>query len=121
MTSQSTPTPAASSLPAPAAAAAERPERKRGKLPKPATDHLEDWLHRHSDNPHPSEDEKKQLSHASGLSMSQVSNWMINVCHFLPRFVLSSRLTLPPSQARRRMIEPAQPAQANAVGSPNQS
>ncbi|KAI0785176.1 hypothetical protein C8Q75DRAFT_699759, partial [Abortiporus biennis] len=53
--------------------------RKRGKLPKPVTDFLKDWLHRHSDHPYPSEEEKKQLCHATGLSMSQVSNWMINV------------------------------------------
>ncbi len=68
--------PAASSL-------VERPPRKRGKLPKPVTDFLKDWLHRHSDHPYPSEEEKKQLCHATGLSMSQVSNWMINVSHAL--------------------------------------
>lgn len=61
----------------------ERPPRKRGKLPKPVTDYLKDWLHRHSDHPYPSEEEKKQLCNATGLSMSQVSNWMINVrIHF---------------------------------------
>ncbi|KAH9924610.1 uncharacterized protein BXZ73DRAFT_103449 [Epithele typhae] len=62
-------------------------QRKRGKLPKPVTDFLKDWLHRHSDHPYPSEEEKKQLCHATGLSMSQVSNWMIN--------------------ARRRILAPA--------------
>ncbi|KIY47714.1 hypothetical protein FISHEDRAFT_14603, partial [Fistulina hepatica ATCC 64428] len=51
---------------------------KRGKLPKETTDFLKAWLHRHSDHPYPSEEEKKQLCHATGLSMSQVSNWMIN-------------------------------------------
>ncbi|KAJ7016323.1 hypothetical protein C8F04DRAFT_552662 [Mycena alexandri] len=55
-----------------------RPQRKRGKLPKETTDFLKAWLHRHSDHPYPSEEEKKQLCHATGLSMSQVSNWMIN-------------------------------------------
>ena len=59
----------------------ERPPRKRGKLPKPVTDYLKDWLHRHSDHPYPSEEEKKALCNATGLSMSQVSNWMINVRH----------------------------------------
>jgi hypothetical protein len=63
---------------------AERPKGKRGKLPKPVTDYLKDWLHRHSDHPYPSEDEKKQLCQATGLSMSQVSNWMINVGPFSP-------------------------------------
>ena len=63
----------------------DRPQKKRGKLPKPTTDFLKDWLHRHSDHPYPSEDEKKQLCAATGLSMSQVSNWMINVSwtHFM--------------------------------------
>ena len=57
----------------------DRPTKKRGKLPKETTDYLKAWLHRHSDHPYPSEEEKKQLCHATGLSMSQVSNWMINV------------------------------------------
>ncbi|KAH7885134.1 hypothetical protein F5I97DRAFT_1928558 [Phlebopus sp. FC_14] len=65
----------------------DRPTRKRGKLPKETTDYLKAWLHRHSDHPYPSEEEKKQLCHATGLSMSQVSNWMIN--------------------ARRRILAPA--------------
>ncbi|KAF8635975.1 hypothetical protein AX15_000139 [Amanita polypyramis BW_CC] len=65
----------------------DRPPRKRGKLPKETTDFLKAWLHRHSDHPYPSEEEKKQLCNATGLSMSQVSNWMIN--------------------ARRRILAPA--------------
>ncbi|KAI3611006.1 sin component scaffold protein cdc11, partial [Moniliophthora roreri] len=68
----------------------DRPQRKRGKLPKETTDFLKAWLHRHSDHPYPSEEEKKQLCHATGLSMSQVSNWMIN--------------------ARRRILAPARPS-----------
>lgn len=70
-----------------AAQVAARPARRRGKLPKPTTDFLKDWLHRHSDHPYPSEEEKKQLCHATGLSMSQVSNWMINVSVVLSRFL----------------------------------
>jgi len=64
--------------PPPSSSLVDRPQKKRGKLPKPTTDFLKDWLHRHSDHPYPSEDEKKQLCAATGLSMSQVSNWMIN-------------------------------------------
>ncbi|KAI5119365.1 hypothetical protein M0805_008520 [Coniferiporia weirii] len=78
---------AAASAASVAAQVAARPARRRGKLPKPTTDFLKDWLHRHSDHPYPSEEEKKQLCHATGLSMSQVSNWMIN--------------------ARRRILAPA--------------
>ncbi|KAF8208592.1 hypothetical protein K438DRAFT_1573593 [Mycena galopus ATCC 62051] len=72
---------------APSSTLVDRPHRKRGKLPKETTDFLKAWLHRHSDHPYPSEEEKKQLCHATGLSMSQVSNWMIN--------------------ARRRILAPA--------------
>lgn len=72
---------------APSSTLTDRPMRKRGKLPKETTDYLKAWLHRHSDHPYPSEEEKKQLCHATGLSMSQVSNWMIN--------------------ARRRILAPA--------------
>ena len=73
----------------------DRPQKKRGKLPKPTTDFLKDWLHRHSDHPYPSEDEKKQLCAATGLSMSQVSNWMINVgCLSSVISTFYSRLTL---------------------------
>lgn len=60
--------------------------RKRGKLPKETTDYLKAWLHRHQDHPYPSEEEKKQLCHATGLSMSQVSNWMINVSLYFSFF-----------------------------------
>ena len=49
-------------------------------VPPPAGDpHLEPWFHRHSDHPYPSEEEKRQLCHAIGLSMSRVFNWMTNV------------------------------------------
>ncbi|KAF8503232.1 hypothetical protein BU17DRAFT_58547, partial [Hysterangium stoloniferum] len=53
--------------------------RPRGKLPKHTTDLLKEWLHAHSDHPYPSEDEKRDLCARTKLSMSQVSNWMINV------------------------------------------
>ncbi|KIY71744.1 hypothetical protein CYLTODRAFT_441111 [Cylindrobasidium torrendii FP15055 ss-10] len=86
----SLPVPSPGSDPSPSATSGDqRPTRKRGKLPKETTDFLKAWLHRHSDHPYPSEDEKKQLCHATGLSMSQVSNWMIN--------------------ARRRILAPARP------------
>ncbi|KAL0059508.1 Homeobox protein tos8 [Marasmius tenuissimus] len=55
-----------------------RPPRKRGKLAKDTTELLKTWLQRHSDHPYPSEEEKVHLCRATGLSTSQVSNWMIN-------------------------------------------
>ena len=92
----------ASSLPILAAAVAERPKEKRGELQKSVTDYLRDWLHRHPDHPYPSEDEKKQLCQATGPSISQVSNWMINLCP--SRSVPSQHFTFiplgPPSDSR---------------------
>lgn len=71
---------------------------------------LKAWLHRHSDHPFPSEKEKEQLCHATGLSMNQVTNWMVNVSHFciplsdiLPAHYLNQ-------QARRRILAPARPS-----------
>ncbi|KAH7913430.1 hypothetical protein BJ138DRAFT_1146188 [Hygrophoropsis aurantiaca] len=92
MSSSQAPSSAAATSPrspqtVPSSTLVDRPTRKRGKLPKETTDYLKAWLHRHSDHPYPSEEEKKQLCHATGLSMSQVSNWMIN--------------------ARRRILAPA--------------
>jgi hypothetical protein len=55
------------------------PIKRRGKLPKPTTDLLKNWLHEHADHPYPSEDEKKSLCAMTGLTLNQVSNWMINV------------------------------------------
>ncbi|KAF8584686.1 hypothetical protein K439DRAFT_1633334 [Ramaria rubella] len=83
-------TPPASAPPAPAPQPDGQPQRRpRGKLPKHTTDLLKEWLHAHSDHPYPSEDEKRDLCARTKLSMSQVSNWMIN--------------------ARRRILAPAKP------------
>jgi hypothetical protein len=65
--------------PASLAAAVGTQQRRRGKLPKPVTEFLKKWLLAHTDHPYPTEDEKKWLCSETGLSMSQVSNWMINV------------------------------------------
>ncbi|KIO23900.1 hypothetical protein M407DRAFT_77617 [Tulasnella calospora MUT 4182] len=49
------------------------------KLPKPVTDFLRKWLLEHADHPYPNEQEKKMLCEKTGLTMHQLSNWMINV------------------------------------------
>ncbi|KAK7044641.1 hypothetical protein R3P38DRAFT_2879935, partial [Favolaschia claudopus] len=70
------------------------PQRKRGRLPKETTDFLKAWLHNHAAHPYPSEIEKKQMCHATGLSMSQVSNWMINVIIFHRIFPTAASILL---------------------------
>lgn len=79
--------------PSPGTTVYEGQNTKRGKLPKATTDHLKQWLHRHSDHPYPSVDEKKQLCVATGLSLSQVSNWMINARR---RILAPARTSAPP-------------------------
>ncbi|KAK6988543.1 hypothetical protein R3P38DRAFT_2434136, partial [Favolaschia claudopus] len=53
--------------------------RERRRLPQNATDLLTTWLHCHPEHPFPSKEVKKQLSRATGLSLSQISTWMTNV------------------------------------------
>ena len=86
----SSPSPDSSSSPLPDVQSSALPpeppldgrKQKRAKLPKEATEHLRDWLYRHANHPYPSEEEKKQMCTATGLTMCQVSNWMINVSLF---------------------------------------
>ncbi|KIJ99824.1 hypothetical protein K443DRAFT_157987 [Laccaria amethystina LaAM-08-1] len=53
------------------------PQRKGRRFAEETTDYLKAWLHRHSDYPYPSEDEKAHLCHATGLSRTQLSGWMV--------------------------------------------
>jgi hypothetical protein len=58
---------------------------RRSNLPKETTDFLKAWLYKHANNPYPSEEEKKRICHVTGLSITQVSNWMINVRRWIFR------------------------------------
>jgi hypothetical protein len=96
-TQSASPTPAGDSPPASTPAP---PARRRGKLPKHVTETLRTWLLSHADHPYPTEEEKKMLCNVTSLTLSQVSNWMIN--------------------ARRRILVPASKQQAalNATTGP---
>lgn len=63
-----------------------RREKKRGIFPKLATNIMRAWLFQHLTHPYPSEEQKKELSEQTGLTLSQVNNWFIN--------------------ARRRIVQP---------------
>lgn len=52
--------------------------RKKGKLPKDARSALLDWWNTHYRWPYPTEEEKLQLSVATGLDQKQINNWFIN-------------------------------------------
>jgi len=53
-------------------------KKRRGNLPKSATNILKKWLYDHLFNPYPTEEEKSVLSSQTTLSMNQISNWFIN-------------------------------------------
>ncbi|XP_039044090.1 homeobox protein SBH1-like isoform X1 [Hibiscus syriacus] len=52
--------------------------RKKGKLPKEATQQLLDWWSRHYKWPYPSESQKLALVESTGLDQKQINNWFIN-------------------------------------------
>ncbi|KAM0234294.1 hypothetical protein ACHAPO_006682 [Fusarium lateritium] len=39
---------------------------------------LKEWLSTHADNPYPNEEEKTILEHQTGLSRTQITNWLAN-------------------------------------------
>jgi len=53
-------------------------KKRRGNLPKAATNILKKWLFDHLFHPYPTEEEKSALSLQTGLSLNQISNWFIN-------------------------------------------
>ncbi|KAL1600427.1 hypothetical protein SLS60_006812 [Paraconiothyrium brasiliense] len=48
------------------------------RFPRAAVKILKDWMIAHIDHPYPTEEEKEALGQQTGLSMSQISNWMAN-------------------------------------------
>ncbi|CAO3596675.1 unnamed protein product [Absidia cylindrospora] len=53
-------------------------KKRRGNLPKEVTEFLKRWLVEHKKHPYPSEKEKIDLAHQTGLTVNQISNWFIN-------------------------------------------
>ncbi|CAE7178690.1 hypothetical protein P3342_002159 [Pyrenophora teres f. teres] len=48
------------------------------RFPRAAVKVLKDWMLMHIDHPYPTEEEKETLQQQTGLSTSQISNWMAN-------------------------------------------
>lgn len=58
----------------------------RGHFPETATRRLKSWLFSHKSHPYPTEDEKSELSAATGLNRHQITNWFTNARRrLLPR------------------------------------
>ncbi|KAF2029149.1 hypothetical protein EK21DRAFT_90044 [Setomelanomma holmii] len=56
----------------------EHGRKRRGNLPKEATNMMKGWFAEHRHSPYPSEDQKMEFCERTGLTISQVSNWFIN-------------------------------------------
>ncbi|SMY22603.1 unnamed protein product [Zymoseptoria tritici ST99CH_1A5] len=52
--------------------------RKRSNLPKQSTEIMKTWFDQNIANPYPSEEQKAIFANATGINLTQVSNWFIN-------------------------------------------
>ncbi|KAF2134950.1 hypothetical protein P153DRAFT_329857 [Dothidotthia symphoricarpi CBS 119687] len=59
--------------------------KRRGNLPKEATNRMKEWFAANRVSPYPTEDQKLAFCHQTGLSMNQVSNWFINARRRAPQ------------------------------------
>ncbi|KAK4429810.1 Homeobox protein knotted-1-like 6 [Sesamum alatum] len=53
-------------------------KKKKGKLPKEATQTLLEWWNSHCKWPYPTEADKVALAESTGLDQKQINNWFIN-------------------------------------------
>ncbi|MEQ2178493.1 Homeobox protein Meis3 [Goodea atripinnis] len=76
-----------------------RNNKKRGIFPKVATNIMRAWLFQHLSHPYPSEEQKKQLSQDTGLTILQVNNWSVfcSINSLIPGLFIN---------ARRRIVQP---------------
>lgn len=59
--------------------------KRRGNLPKDATNILKEWFAANRSSPYPTEDQKINLCNRTNLSLNQVSNWFINARRRAPQ------------------------------------
>jgi len=80
-------------------------KKRRGNLPKAATNILKKWLFDHLFHPYPTEEEKTGLSMQTGLTLNQISNWFINA----RRRILQPMLESVRQQQQLQGIDPTAP------------
>lgn len=56
----------------------ERPRKGSVRFPRSAVKILKDWMDEHIDHQYPTEEDKEELKNKTGLTASQISNWMAN-------------------------------------------
>ncbi|KAF3011154.1 hypothetical protein E8E13_011494 [Curvularia kusanoi] len=59
--------------------------KRRGNLPKEATNVLKEWFAANRASPYPTEDQKMDLCRLTNLTLNQVSNWFINARRRAPQ------------------------------------
>lgn len=72
-----------------------RHKKRRGNLPKPVTDILRTWFHKHLDHPYPSEEDKQMFMTRTGLTISQVSRGLptvLSCIRFCPNWAYRSAI-----------------------------
>eukprot|EP01117_Protostelium_nocturnum_P018439 TRINITY_DN7713_c0_g1_i2.p1 TRINITY_DN7713_c0_g1~~TRINITY_DN7713_c0_g1_i2.p1 ORF type:complete len:356 (+),score=103.95 TRINITY_DN7713_c0_g1_i2:103-1170(+) len=94
-------------------------KKRRGNLPKSATNLLKAWLFNHIFHPYPTEEEKGTLSVQTGLSINQISNWFINARRRILQPMLESARSKHdgPGDLAQMMASPPMP-QAKHGGKP---
>lgn len=55
-----------------------RPGKSFKRFPRASVHLLKNWLNSHADHPYPSDEEKEELKQVTGLTLSQISNWLAN-------------------------------------------
>ncbi|KAJ5091220.1 hypothetical protein NUU61_006090 [Penicillium alfredii] len=56
----------------------DRSRKSNARLSRNAVNLLKGWLRDHNENPYPTEEEKDQLKQHTGLTRTQISNWLAN-------------------------------------------
>ncbi|CBY02460.1 hypothetical protein LEMA_P012470.1 [Plenodomus lingam JN3] len=71
--------------------------KRRGNLPKEATNILKEWFAANRASPYPTEEQKLMLCNRTTLSINQVSNWFINARRRAPQKEQRDRQAIEPS------------------------
>ncbi|KAI9304885.1 hypothetical protein BJ944DRAFT_266139 [Cunninghamella echinulata] len=77
-------------------------KRRRGNLPKNITEFLKDWLLAHKKHPYPTEKQKLELAHITGLAVNQISNWFINARRRILQPLLESEQLMAQQQQQQQ-------------------
>jgi hypothetical protein len=96
-----------------------RSKKRRGNLPKAATNLLKKWVFENLFHPYPSEEAKKQLADQCGLNVQQISNWFINARRRIVQPMLESICHKPTKKKGKRMDTDMDAAAASPATSQN--